>query len=305
MRWRVLGSYNPREQWRCIDWVRRKELFCANICTLMNIHYHTNLNNLRQLAGSSWASLHFSPHIQLLAGAVAGHCVPALRWAVRQRRPRSHGLLLFNRWGRQTTVSGARSLCKDASAPVTTDCDYAIRPSWTSLRRGVNNWRNSPAKSWRLIGCAPGHQVTPRLRALFCAGASGDSPPLRAFPRRGTRWLIAFARFSAQGHQVTPRLRALFRAGAPGDSSPSRAFPRRGIRWLLAFARFSAQGHQVTPHFCAPFHNMTHCRSEAGAASLLASGWATEAGAPCHLEWVREQSPLHTAAADVRLVSCE
>ncbi len=80
MRWRVLGSYNPREQWlctalrrgerRCIDWVRRKERFCANICTLMNIHYHTNLNNLRQLAGSSRASLLFSPHIRLLAGAV-------------------------------------------------------------------------------------------------------------------------------------------------------------------------------------------------------------------------------------------
>ncbi len=104
MRWRVLGSYNPREQWlctalrrgerRCIDWVRRKELFCANM-HLMNIHYHTNLNNLRQLAGSIRASLHFSPHIWLLAEAVAGQCVPALRWAVRQRRPRSHGLLCF------------------------------------------------------------------------------------------------------------------------------------------------------------------------------------------------------------------
>ncbi len=248
MRWRVLGSYNPREQWLCtalrrvercyIDWVRKKELFCANICTLMNIHYHTNLNNLRQLAGSSRASLHFSPHIWLLAGAVSGHCDPALRWAVRQRRPRSHGLLLFNWWGRQTTMSGARSLCRDASAPVTTDCDYAIRPSWTPLRRGVNNWRNSPAKSWRLIGCAPGHQVTPRLRALFCAGASGDSPPSRAFLRRGIRWLPAFARFSAQGHQVTNRLRALFCAGASGDSSPSR---------------FSAQGHQVTPRLRALF----------------------------------------------------
>ncbi len=219
----------------------------------MNIHYHTNLNNLRQLAGSSRASLLFSPHIRLLAGAVAGHCVPALRWAVRQRRPRSHGLLLFNRWVWQTTVSGARSLCRYASAPVTTDCDYAIRPSWTPLRRGVNNWRNSPVKTWRLIGCAPGHQVTPRLRALFCAGASGDSPPSRAFPRRGTRWLIAFARFSAQGHRVTTRLCALFRAGASGDSSPSRAFLCRGIRWLPAFARFSAQGHRVTNRLRALF----------------------------------------------------
>ncbi len=145
MCWRVLSSYNPREQWlctalrrgerRCIDWVRRNERFCANICTLMNIHYHTNLNNLRQLAGSSRASLHFSPHIRLLAGAVAGHCVPALRWAVRQRRPRSHGLLLFNRWGWQTTVSGARSLCRYASAPVTTDCDYKAHRKLTELKQ--------------------------------------------------------------------------------------------------------------------------------------------------------------------------
>ncbi len=113
--------------------------------------------------------------------------------------------------------------------------DYAIRPSWTPLCRGVNNWRNSPAKSGRLIGCAPGYQVTPRLRMLFHAGASGDS-------------------------------------------SPSRAFPRRGIRWLLAFASFSAPGHQLTP--CT-------------------------ARAPYRLEWVRERSPLHTTAADVRLVSCK
>ncbi len=226
-------------------------------------------------------------------------------------------------------------LCRDASTPVTTDCAYAIRPSWTPLRRGVNNWRNSPAKSGRLIGCAPGHQVTPRLRALFRAGApgdsspsrasprrgirrlralfragaSGDSSPSRAFSRRGIRWLLAFARFFAQGHQVTPRLRALFRAGALGDSSPLRAFPRRGTRWLLAFARFSAQGHQVTPRL----HVLPRAGASydslplwgGGAAALQASGWATEAGAPCHHEWVRERSPLHTAAADVGLVSCE
>ncbi len=104
--------------------------------------------------------------------------------------------------------------------------DYAIRPSWTP---------RNPAKSGRLIGCTPGYQVTPRLRALFHAGASGDS-------------------------------------------SPSHAFPRRGIRWLLAFARFSVPEHQLTP-----------CTARAS----------------YRLEWVREQSPLHTTAADVRLVSCE
>ncbi len=46
--------------------------------------------------------------------------------------------------------------------------------------------------------------MTPRLCVLFHAGASGDSSPLRAFPRRGIRWLLTFARFSAQGDEVTP-----------------------------------------------------------------------------------------------------
>ncbi len=63
--------------------------------------------------------------------------------------------------------------------------------------------------------------------------ASGDSSPLRAFPRRGVRWLLAFARFS--------------HTGASGDFSPSHAFSHRVIRWLLTFARFSAQGNEVTP----------------------------------------------------------
>ncbi len=142
--------------------------------------------------------------------------------------------------------------------------DYAIRPSWTPIFRGVNNCRNSSAKSGRLIGCAPGHRVTPPLCALFHAGASGDSLPLHAFP--------------TQGHQVTPRLCVIFPAGASGDSSPSCAFPCRAIKWLLTFACFSAQGDEVTP--------------------LHREG-------PYHLEWVRERSPLHTAAADVGLVSCE
>ncbi len=307
---------------RCFScgWVRRKELFCANM-HLMNIHYHTNLNNLRQLAGSSRASLHFSLHIWLLAEAVAGQCVPALRWAVRQRRSRSHGLLFFfffflNRWGRQTTVSGARFLCRDASTPVTTDCAYAndliehhFVGAWTTDVIVSEIW-----KADRVRAGASGDP--PRLRALFRAGAPGDSSPSRAFPRRGIRWLLAFARFpaqghqapsrafsrrgirwllafarfSAQGHQVTPRLRALFCAGAPGDSSPSRAFPRRGIRWLLAFTRFPAQGH-----------HMTHCCSEAGGGSM--SPWMSErAESSTHgsrwcgagIMWMRECS-LHTA----------
>ncbi len=60
---------------------------------------------------------------------------------------------------------------------------------------------------------------------------------------------------------MTPHLRALFPAGATGDSS-----------------------------LCALFATgLTPCTARA----------------PYRLEWVREQGPLHTAAADVGLLSCE
>ncbi len=125
---------------------------------------------------------------------------------MRQRRPRSRGLLLLNRWvwWFWGGVILWRPILEQICTWLSLQTDYAIRPSWTPLCRGVNNWSNSPAKSGRLIGCAPGHQVTPRLCVLFHAGASGDSSPLRAFPRRGIRWLLTFARFSAQGDEVTP-----------------------------------------------------------------------------------------------------
>ncbi len=53
--------------------------------------------------------------------------------------------------------------------------DYTIRPSWTPLCWGVNNWHNNPEKFGMLIGCALGHQVTPHLRTFFCPGGWGDS----------------------------------------------------------------------------------------------------------------------------------
>ncbi len=118
---------------------------------------------------------------------------------------------------------------------------------------------------------APCAKEDPRSRGTW---ASGDSSPSRAFPRRGVKWLLTFAHFS--------------RTVASGDSSPSRAFPCRGIRWLLTLARFLMQGHQVTPHLRA-FMRWLLCTARA----------------PYHLEWVRERSPLHTAAADVGLVMCE
>ncbi len=46
-------------------------------------------------------------------------------------------------------------------------------------------------------------------------GASGDSSPPRAFPRRGVRWLLTFAHFS--------------RAGASGGSSPLHTFLHSGM----------------------------------------------------------------------------
>ncbi len=166
-------------------------------------------------------------------------------------------------------------------------------------------------------------------------GASGDSSPSRAFPRRGVRWLITFACIS--------------RAGASGDSSPSCAFPSRGIRWLLTFVRFSMQGHQVTPHlrvhFCAggwgdsfaprgaisPWmservESSTHGRRWCGAGIMWMWGYtlptaASDVGlASCEWEcplhtadrcwgagivWVREQCLPDTVATDVGLVSCE
>ncbi len=91
-----------RGELRCIDWVRRKELFCANVCILMNIHYHTNLKNFETACGLPpwpWClslTLHFSTHIRLLAAAVAGlvslHCD-----ALCAKEDLDRGLLLLNR----------------------------------------------------------------------------------------------------------------------------------------------------------------------------------------------------------------
>ncbi len=68
-------------------------------------------------------------------------------------------------------------VCSSIFTWLSLQTDYAIRPSWTPSCRGVNNRRNSPAKSGRLIGCTQDHLVTPRLHAFFCAGASGDFSP--------------------------------------------------------------------------------------------------------------------------------
>ncbi len=71
-----------------------------------------------------------------------------------------------------------------------------------------------------------GHQVTPRLRALFGAGVSCDSSPSRAFPRRGVMWLLTFARF-----------------------------PRRGVKWLFFLRRLRKFG--TSPRILRSFYTCT------------------------------------------------
>ncbi len=159
MRRRVLRGYNPcgqrlcttlrRGKRRCIDWVRRKELFCANVYILMNIHHHTNLNNFEtacRLPHWPWhlfPGCHFSPHIRLLAEAVAG--LASLNCdELCAKEDLDLAVCCF-----LTGVGGGSEAGRAAPDPYAElqqhDCDYAIRPSWTPLRRGVNNWRNSPA----------------------------------------------------------------------------------------------------------------------------------------------------------------
>ncbi len=188
----------------------------------MNIHYHTIL---RQLAGSPTGLFTLFPTHTDPGRRDRGPGVSALQCAVRQKKTSISRSAAF-KLVRVTALRRGDFVAPDPWADLhlaVTKTDYAIRPSWTPLCRGVNNWRNNAAKSWRLIGCAPGHQVTPRLCALFHAGASGDSLPSHAFP--------------TQERQVTSRLRTLFLTGSSGDSSPSRAFLHRGMRWLLCTAR--------------------------------------------------------------------
>ncbi len=127
----------------------------------------------------------------------------------------THDVCLRHRMLPRETTMCKQSMQSVICTWLSLQTDYAIRPSWIPFCRGVNNCRNSPAKSGWLIGCAPGHQVTPRLNALFHTGASGDSS--------------TFARFSAHGRQVTPHLRA------------------QGHQRPLAFMHFSVQGDEVTP----------------------------------------------------------
>ncbi len=196
---------------------------------------------LRQLVGSPPGcgassrvslTLNFSPHIRLLAAAVAGlvslHCNASISRSAAFKLVRVAALFDAGEW-RAILVQICSSICVWLSLQT----DYAIRPCWTPLCRGVNNCRNSPAKSGRLIGCAP-----------------------------GIRWLLAFARFSTQGYQVTPRLRTLFHAGASGDSFPSHTFLRRGIKWLLTFVRRGIKTPRLCMLFCAE-DEVTPCTARA------------------------------------------
>ncbi len=83
--------------------------------------------------------------------------------------------------------------------------------------------------------------------------------------------------------------------------------PRRGVRWLLTFARFSAQGHHVPSPSGAflggdSMHRegaLSPWMGELAESSTHGSRWC---GAV--IMWMRECA-LHTAVADVGLLSCE
>ncbi len=113
-------------------------------------------------------------------------------------------------------------------------------------------------------------------------------------------------RLQAQVRQVTPHLRTLFRAGVSCDSSPSRAsrvgvssdLPSRafhaGASGPIAFARFS-----VEVYFMHREGALSPWMSERAESSTHGSRWC---GAV--IMWIRK-CPLHTAAADEGLLSCE
>ncbi len=213
MRRRVLRGYNPcgqrlctalRQGERCcIDWVRRKKLFCTNVCILMKMHYHTNVKNWDSFRAPLLAVAPF-PRSLYTFPRTSGYwqqrsrawcpCTPMSRAPKKTSISRSAAFkpvrvaaLRRGEWC-PILVQIYSSICTWLSLQT----DYAIRPSWTPLCRGENNWRNnSPEKSGRLIGCTPGYQVTPCLCTLFHAGASGDSSPLQAFLRQGISWLLA------------------------------------------------------------------------------------------------------------------
>ncbi len=171
-------------------------------------------------------------------------------------------------------------------------------------------------------------QVTPRLRAFRAgasgdsspsrasAGASGDSSPSRTFSQ-GHQVTPRLRALFAQGHQVTPRLRALFRAGASGDSSPSRVFPRRGIIWLTAALRRGGRcttgkrlsdwsGGSMSPWMSERAESSTHGSRWCGAGIMWMRVFSTH-GRPLSGGWYRvnKRAVPNTAAADEGLVSCE
>ncbi len=127
----------------------------------------------------------------------------------------------------------------------------------------------------------------------FLTGEGGSSE---------AEWVAPNPCTELQQHQVTPHLYTLFHAGASGDSSPSHAFLRRDIRWLLA-----PRGPHITLnkwesgvlYTRQPLMWGWYCVNKRPVPSKHGSCWC---GAG--IMWMRGY-PLHTAAADVGLVSWE
>ncbi len=155
----------------------------------------------------------------------------------------------------------------------------------------------------------------------MCTGASGDSSPSHAFPRRGIRWIPTFSRFSKQGHQVTPHLRMLFCAGGWGDSFAPRGPHITLNEWERSPLHTVMWGWYHVNERLPSTHGSRWCGAgimwmrgyplpmTAADVGLVSCEWEVTLYTRQPLMWgwnhVNESVPLHMAAADVGLASCE
>ncbi len=215
-------------------------------------------------------------------------------------KARSRGLLLLNRCGWQLWGGAIlwRPILEQICTWLSLQTDYTIRPSWTPLCRGVNNWHSNPEKFGRLIGCAPGHQVTPHLRAFFCAGGWGDS-------------------FAPRGPHIT------LNEWKSGVLTHDRRWCGAGIMRMREYTLPTAAvdvGLISCEWECPSTHGSRWC----GAGNMWIRVSSTHGSRWCGagIMWMRvplytwqplmwgwfhvnESAPLHMAAADVGLVTCE
>ncbi len=135
-----------RGELRCIDWVRRKELFSANLCILLNIPYHTNLNNFETACGlPHWPWCLFLGLFTLFPAHTApgssgcGHCDAPKKTSILRSAAFKPVLVAALRRGEWCSI--LVQICCSICTWLSLQTDYAIRPSWTPPCRGLNNWQ--------------------------------------------------------------------------------------------------------------------------------------------------------------------